>query len=422
VKKLPVVIVTVFTLLQLLVLVLFGYTPYPDSDGYIYLARQAISLGDIYPARQLLNDYPFLWNQGPVNAVILTLRLFGSVTPLLILYALMKGATAALLYSITKTTVNEKVALITLLLYVLYPANYAEATSTLSELPFIFGCMTALWLALNKQYCLLAGVVLAVTNWFRPMATVFLVALLIYWLAGWRKTKGLAERRKMLMTVIGYVMMIAVIGGASMSRTGLFLYQAKTGWMALMDYCSDHDPHSMAVRDRTDLNVSEKDAQWRSLFLQWLKDHPAEYVAQMPRKLVDTYVSDNVNMCTFVPGKNEREYMYDEVSITTLLHDFPRWSPVQWLTIVNLIFYYMLLLMAIGSLRYFKTESHLLSCSIIVLGTLLLLFVGHGEARFHIPFMPFFIIMAALFVSRQRDTIFSVGNETPFSSTPTSAE
>ena len=42
----------------------------------------------------------------------------------------------------------------------------------------------------------------------------------------------------------------------------------------------------------------------------------------------------------------------------------------------------------------------LLPGSIIALGTLLLLFVGHGEARFHIPFMPFIIMMAALSLNK----------------------
>jgi hypothetical protein len=58
-----------------------------------------------------------------------------------------------------------------------------------------------------------------------------------------------------------------------------------------------------------------------------------------------------------------------------------------------------MLVCALLSLLYFRKESCLLPISIIVLGTLLLLFVGHGEARFHIPFMPFFIIMASMFIN-----------------------
>lgn len=151
---------------------------------------------------------------------------------------------------------------------------------------------------------------LATANWFRPMGIVFLVALLIFFLFKWRKS---------LKLVIGYAVMITIIGCATMHRTGLFLYQAKTGWMALMDYSSDHAPKSLEVLKRADWNVSQKDSAWQSLFFDWLKDHPTEYVKQMPPKLVNTYVSDNVNMCTFISNKTDKEYMYEEVSMQTLI-------------------------------------------------------------------------------------------------------
>ena len=86
----------------------------------------------------------------------------------------------------------------------------------------------------------------------------------------------------------------------------------------------------------------------------------------------------------------------------TLFRHFPNLSAVQWMTLVNLTIYYLLLLSAIISLIYFKKDTYLLPVSIIVLGTLLLLFLGHGEARFHIPFMPFIIMMAANSIKHDR--------------------
>jgi hypothetical protein len=132
-----------------------------------------------------------------------------------------------------------------------------------------------------------------------------------------------------------------------------------------------------------------------------LKDHPQEYVKQMPTKLVNTYVSDNVNMCTFIPNKADKKYMYEEVSMQTLINSFPKFSAVQWLTIYNLIIYILITFSAVCSLYYYNNFQYLLPLSIIILGTILLLFVGHGEARFHIPFMPFFIMLSALFINRK---------------------
>lgn len=378
-----------FTLLQLFVLLLFGYTPYPDSEGYVHLANECLSKHDLYPITSELCEYPFLWNSGAINAVVASLGIFHSLLPLLILYSLMKGATAFFLYAITRHITNERLALILLVLYILYPANYGEGTSALSELPFMFFIMLGMYLFIVRKWFLAGGMMFAIANWFRPMAIIFLLALLIYSLLKWKNS---------LKLIVGYVAMIAIIGTATMHRTGLFLYQAKTGWMALMDYSSNHAPESMQIRDRNDWNVSQKDSAWQAAFIGWLKEHPSQYVRQMPEKLVNTYVSDNVNMCTFVPEKAEKEYMYDEVSLQTIIRNAPHLTSVQWLTVVNLLIYYTLLLLAAMSLRYFRRETHLLPLSILLLGTALLLLVGHGEARFHIPFMPFIMMMAATFI------------------------
>ena len=384
--------VLLFTLLQFIVLAVFGYTPYPDSEGYLYLANECLQKGDIYPVTSELNNYPFLWNIGTVNTVYASLKLFHSITPLLILYCIMKGITAWLFYKLTISITNKRTAFIALLLYLIYPANYGEATSVLSELPFTFFTMLGLWLCVSRKLYIIGGMALAVANWYRPMGIVILVALIIYLFVNKRRT---------IRPIIGYVAIILIIGSLNYLRTGLFLYQAKTGWMALADYSTQQSAESMQIRDNTKLNIAQKDAAWRTLFIDWLKDHPKEYFSQMPRKLADTYVSDNVNMCTFIPHKSQKEYMYEEVSLNTLINRFPAFSAVQWLTLWNLLFYYLLLITALLSLRFFRNNSSLLPLSIIILQTLLLLFMGHGESRFHTPIMPFVVMLSALFIANK---------------------
>lgn len=392
-RQLTYILIAVFTLLQLVILAIFGYTPYPDSDGYQLLAQEAIEYGEPYPVSSLINDYPFLWNIGPINMTAASLALCHSITPLLVIYALMKGTTAWLFYAVTSKICGARTAFIALIIYIVYPANYGESTSLLSELPFMFFIMLGMYLSIVRNQSLFGGMMLAIANWFRPMAIVFLLAMIIYFLFKWRKS---------LKLFIGYAVTIMIIGCTSMWRTGLFLYQAKTGWMALTDYSTNHSQQSMEVRDNRDWNVSQKDSAWRSLFIDWLKDHPTEYIKQMPAKLVNTYISDNVNMCTFIPNKEEKEYMYEEVSMQTLIKNFPMFSTVQWLTIVNLAIYFLILISALLELFYFQRNTSILPCSIIAIGTLLLLFVGHGEARFHQPFIPFFIMLTAIFINRIR--------------------
>lgn len=81
-----ILIISIFTLLQVIILLLFKYTPYPDSESYFFLAKECIKYNDIYPAKEIINQYPFIWNIGSINITILALKLFKSIIPLLILF------------------------------------------------------------------------------------------------------------------------------------------------------------------------------------------------------------------------------------------------------------------------------------------------------------------------------------------------
>lgn len=379
-------------MLQLLVLAVFGYTPYPDSNGYIGLAADCVSLGDLYPAvRRLNEDLAFIWNVGSINAVILSLRLFGSVMPLLILYSVAKGATAWLLHEITAKVFNRNIALIALILYVVYPANYGEGTSVQSETPFIFFTILGLYAAIYHDKPFIGAAIIAVANWFRPMGIVFLMALFLY------------RRKGILRIITGYMAVVLIIGSLAFFRTGHFIYQAKTGWMALLQYSVDNtvenDDNSLTFTGKA--NAVEKDRIWQKRFIEWLRQHPKEYVMQMPKKLVKTYVSDNINLCVFIPYKQHKRYMYEEIDMRHIVKAFPHYSAVQAAVVVNLIYYYALILMFVaGVVLMLKKKEYnkiMLPLSVVVIGTAVLLFFGHGEARFHIPFMPFVIMPAAYF-------------------------
>lgn len=123
------------------------------------------------------------------------------------------------------------------------------------------------------------------------------------------------------------------------------------------------------------------------------------------------YISDNVNFCTFIKDKDKKDYIYNELSMNSLIKDFPRYSLVQTLTVINLIYYYTLLVLFLMAIIYlYKRKSigsMIMPISLVFVGTMLILLAGHGEARFHIPFMPFIIMTAAFYISNKRNGIIS---------------
>lgn len=144
----------------------------------------------------------------------------------------------------------------------------------------------------------------------------------------------------------GFIFSISLIGSISYMNSGYFIFQAKTGWMALMQYSWDHDRNTTPDKKLFEkgnpmyhpenFDCLQKDSLWRSNFFKWLICNKGEYMIQMPEKLVRTYISDNVNFCTFIPDKEDKEYMYEEISMKNLIHDFPKYSAIQLLTLANL--------------------------------------------------------------------------------------
>lgn len=390
-------IVILFTLLQFATIFIFKYTPYPDSDGYICLAQECVKAGEFYPISANIDDLPFIWNIGAINLVVLSLWVTGSVLPLMIFYSFLKGFSALLVYLIAKKLFTSSVAFISLCLYVAYPANYGEATSVQSEVPFIFFILLGVYFSL-KQYSFIGGVCIAFANWVRPLGIVFLLACAVHALLTYKK-------RSLGFVFLGYMSMTLTIGTMSYCRTGNFLTQAKTGWMGLLQYSVDHSPYDDGYLTEADgYNAVEKDAVWRDKMLTWVSEHPGEYVRQMPHKFVATYISDNINLCAFLSNKQARGYLYDELSMKTLYKVFPHFSLIQWVTIYNLLYYYTLLLLFLSAsfilIRQRSYASLVLPLSIVLFGTGILLLVGHGEARFHLPLMPFIIMLSAVSVKR----------------------
>lgn len=399
-QLIPYIIIALFVAAQLVVLLIFGYTPYPDSEGYIRLSGDSLTYGEPYPVSHQLNELAFIWNIGAINATALSLYLFHSIVPLLIVYSLMQGGMSWLIYTLTRTLFNPQIALTALSLYVLYPANYGQGTSLLSETPFMFFTFLALFFAICKNQTATGGALLGFANWFRPMGIVFLSALMIHFLP--------KQRKAAITLLVSYALMLVTIGGICRMRTGHFVYQAQTGWMALLQYSVDNtpDPSDDHLPEIKTTNTIEKNAIWMERTLKWIASHPTDYLKQMPAKLLNTFVSDNVNMCVFISDKSEKKYLYEELSMKTLKNSFPNWNAVQWFTGVNLIYYYILLLAGIlgAFLLHKKRRKKLLvlPLSVIILSTLTLLFFGHGEARFHQPMMPFFIMLAAAFTDAWR--------------------
>lgn len=404
-KNKHILLISLYTLFQLICLFIFDYTPYPDSNGYISLAKECVEYNTFYPRN--LKDIYFLWNIGAINAVVISLKLFNSILPLLISYSIIQGLEAYLIFKIAQKLFNHKIAFITLCLFILYPANYGTGTSVLSETPFIFFSLLGVHQSLKHNY-ITSGICFAIANYFRPMVIIYIAAILIYFII--KKLKLLNYFK----LAVGFYIITICIGLINVQYKGKYFTQGAMGWMGLMQYSWDHDSNNkedfILFEDKDPNNINNKfydclqrDSVWRSHFIKWLSQNKMEYIKQMPEKLIRTYISDNVNLCTFINDKNNRTYIYEEINMTAIINKFPYYNKVQTLVFINLIFYYFLLFSGLSgfflSIKHKQYIKIVIPSTTIIIGTAILLIAGHGEARFHQPFIPMFIILSAYFLS-----------------------
>ena len=417
-----------FLLLLLGVLIVFGYTPTNDGEGYIEYAQIAIADHQPYPTLHHIIGKPYIWNMGIINLVALSLGLTKSLYPLLILFCIMKALTAWLLAHTTAKLFNRQTALIALILYILYPNNWGQSTMLSSEIPMLFFTMLAVSLSLSKLSTLnsplslnsklstlnsqLSGALFALANWFRPVAAIFLLALIAYFFL-FRKRQW---KKLTLYLLSGYAFVVLLIGTSCYLRTGYFLYQADSLWfnMAEATYETDSQPHyntevfpvgtARYIDDMQHKTAIECSHIWRERSLKWLSEHPVEYLKKVPARLYYIYQNDIDNLSAFLPTKADAAKNYITLPLGSLRTQFSQLSAVQYFALFTTILYLLLLLLAIaGALRLMlngRWREAFLPVFIIVAASLAMALLIHGETRFKAPFMPFLFMLAASFLSK----------------------
>ena len=116
------------------------------------------------------------------------------------------------------------------------------------------------------------------------------------------------------------------------------------------------------------------------------------------------YMNDMDNISAFLSDKASAENNYITLPYRSLLKNLKHLTPIQWLGLYNMIFYWLLLLSTIFSFHFLRKEKQykvlFLTLSILVGGSLALVLAVHGETRFKAPFMSFIFMTAAISIAQ----------------------
>lgn len=390
-------------LLQVRLLVCFHGDQFSDFAGYVHKAEEIREAHAFYPRTEDLYNVYYLHAPGYVNFLALVLRLIDDLHIIFILNILfLQILLFSSKYMVFQLTDSRICTEIYQLLYCVYFSLGVGGGIVLAntEMPFCTLVFLSMAMMFTKKRCLItaiiAGVLMGIANWIRPVMILFLPAVL--WGGGRNISKKL---RDVICYCAAMLVSILCIGGASFINCGKFVYQSTTMGINLFvgnNPIADGNNHWDAVLSE-DLGEEAADwtyEEWENHFLHkaldWMKQNPSQVIALVPYRMFYLWANDVYFATAYTDNEIDVEKTEYIVNVADrVLHlRLNELEGIDWIVIVSEGYFFLLLLLAvIGVVRQIQNKTWIRWLgiySIPVLGSgMIMLMFGHG--RFHFPYM-----------------------------------
>lgn len=379
---------------------LFLYWDLPCHDDALYyeeLALGCIDAGTWYPALHNLHDV-YAFAPGYVNLLIGVHLLFGTFSAICFLNLVMNVLLVFEVFLLGKRLFGENVGFISAIAYMLMYSNLYVPIAHQSDLPFTFLLVSSLLLCMNKRmyWLLIAGVLIGLANWIRPLAVVFLITILVYFVV---QKRAWFHYAALLMPL---ALTIFLIGMSAKQKTGYFVYQSTTGGVNLAMSSFDEanglvnfdglkdSTNSICLKGAANYTFMERDKALKKAAIEWILENPLRYIAQVPLKVVALYCEDtwserikpDMGFGTILPKIKEDKMALAQLGVTVF---------IKSLTYYLVIFFFLYYLWVSRRELFRKQNVFLL---IPLLGTAMTVAVV-VTSRYHYPYLFMMTIYAA---------------------------
>lgn len=288
-------VAALFAAQVLLLLQNAGFAPSDDQKTYLYCAERAMESGGWYPSGINAKD-SFLFAPGYVNMLVLHRRIFGTFGGFGWINLLMSAGILASVFFVAKKFFGRTAAAYSALLYAAAYSNWFLPIGYFSEVPFAFSMSAAVAAAVLPKSkwanFALAGVMLALGNWIRPLAIAYFMGIALY--AALERKYAFARIAALCASA---ALAAAAIGFASKSSCGIFAFQSATSGLNLAGSANKFANGLVGFGFERDefyrkkisagfggLNFAQKDALFRDAAAGWIAENPAAYLSQLPLK------------------------------------------------------------------------------------------------------------------------------------------
>lgn len=379
-----------------LILQAAGMQPISDSAYYLRLALTCLNAGGAYPLPVQIEIEPFIVNPGYINVLAGAIGLGGFNAAGLWLNLLFNCALLWILYRLVDRMAGRRTALVFVILFCLLPSNSYIVMGYMSDLPCLAVACGALLLATypGGRPMALAGLLLVVANYIRPVAMIFALTLAVCMLLSHAKPERWIALILMMVTATAALWLVN--GAISGTR---FCF-ANTGGVNALQGANDTadggynglilmEGHEGYISDSTGYNAFQRDSVWKERALDWALANPGKFARLAPRKLYIQLFCDSYHLNLF---RETAEIMTGPDGTLSA-------RAKKQIVLESIPYYLLLLLAAVGTAVTLRTRRHrklaLVLLTPIVLN-LLLAVATVGGPRYHYPAMPAFIFLASL--------------------------
>ena len=371
--------------------------PFSDSGWYLNRALSLLTDGT-YSERGLPTAY---WPVGYPGFLALVFKVAGpSWLAAQLANLVLAGASFWLLYAVARLFLRHEFAgRGAVLLLTLYPNNAAYVPLLLTESLYTFLLLGACFALLSGRawwHLLSAGVLFGLATLVKTQ-TILLIPVLagLAFLDEWSIGKAVRAALRAA-AVLGIALLAAapwamrnysVLGAAVLSTNGGTALLAGNNPSIVGDYW--HDYSDDALFGQVAFSVEDQvraDQRARALAVDWIKDHPVQFLLLAPKKVFRLWAPDG-----------EGEWMYQDTPF------YQRHSTVfRLVRVLNQAFYGLaMLLFALSIWRLLRLRSAptMYFGLGVVLVTTFTSVVFSGQSRYHFPAMPFIFAYVAWYLA-----------------------
>ena len=413
-------IILIYASIQLLLILTSDIYYTSDASYYYSLAQGCIEHNEYYPSKgHLYEDYIF----APlyINITIIILKVSNSPLSISLFNFLIILVQILILYKIALRIFSDKIASISVFLYIFYLNTLGLSLLNYTELFFVFLVSLSIYLFLqSKNYSLvLSGIILGGAIAVRPTAWVLLIAFLTLQLYVSYKNKKLSKSYFYLYG--GIFIFILCFGGWTYSHFGKFEYSSTTGPVNLLIGANDDATGGFKstvfekgkagyIEHPETLTYIQKDNFYRDKAFTWIKENPLKWISLAPLKLLHAFAWDDIAMSSLLGfqeinfGRALKNLFAGNTTSTKLENE----SVIRYIFYFFILFlhhlYYYLLLGAIGFGIFHIIKNKLSNDGIKLilffsLISILLIMVIFGSPRFKYPIFILLLPFSAYYLN-----------------------